>query len=274
MTIHQNIGKLQISYNFVIFGMLYLHNLETIKKKYCFYYLNGINTSQDSLDRFLELNSFHSSIIHGCSFCFEEANNFLTYGETSDNKDLFDYIILSNIYQTQKWFYSLFEPGFEFNLDVLVKVNSAVLNGIEYRIKTTFDHPVRTKILKGSLRKQPLNLINDNRVERETEYSLLKEKIESILTEIHYNNNISLPEIAQFYSDFLKLRPFDMGNGRTLRILVNYLFFKADFPFIYFEESDKDIYQEAMDCSINGSHEKLIDYFLYRIEKSLAILEI
>lgn len=254
--------------------MLYLHNLETIKKKFCFYYLNGINTSQESFDRFLMLNSYHSSIIHGCNFCFDEAKIFLTSGETSGNKDLFDYVILSNIYQTQKWFYSLFEPGFEFTLDIMIRVNSAILNGIEYRLKTVFDHSVRTKILKGSLKKQPLNLINDNRVEREIEYNLLKEKIESILTEIHYNSNISLPDIAQFYSDFLKLCPFDMGNGRTLRILVNYLFFKADFPFIYFEESDKDIYQEAMNCSINGSHEKLIEYFLYRIEKSFAILEI
>jgi len=248
--------------------MLNSQYLERIKKKYYFFYLNGIDTSNKILNDFLVYNSFQSSLIHGCEFNYQEAYNYLTNGYTSTNKELFDYIILSNIYNSQKWFYSLFNNNFDLDIETIINLNNHLLIGIEYRIKEVAGYKIKKKIIKGKLKNgnNPLNYYF-LKEENLSNYNLFN-SLRVMLENIHYSSNISLPDIVDFYVSFLSLSPFDMANGRTLRIIINYLFFKANLPFISFKKEDKDFYINAIKEYNNGNKSLLINLFENYLENN------
>ena len=243
------------------------NNIESIRKKNFFLYLNGLNFSSPFLSNFVLENVYQSSKIYGCEFSFEEVKNFILAGETSSEKDFFDYIVIQNIYNAAIWFYNQFNTNFEVALQTIIKLNSIVLQGIEFRVKEKKNFSVRTKIVKGDLRKEHLDLVKNNTMEREKKYSALKTEMQNMLTKFHYIQKPTLEQITTFFGTFLKIHPFDMGCGRTLRILINYFFMKADYPLISFDYDDKNIFQEAIENFIdNGNIDKLLSYFQKRLE--------
>jgi Fic family protein len=257
--------------NFCLPGMLNLQNLESIKKKYYYFYLNGIDTSNPVFRHFILESAYHSSTIYGCDFTFAETLDFLESGKTAQGKNFFDYLVIQNIYDSEIWFYEKLRPNFRLDLESLIKLNSRVLKGIEYRVKNKGEYTAKIRVTKGDFRKDPLNLINDNREARELNYQTLKKKTRDLIDNIYYSKDITLYQIADFYGKFLQLKPFDMGNGRTLRILINYLFFRAGFPFIIFNATDKTIFEEAILDFENNSNDKLIKYFGNLLEKSIMV---
>jgi Fic family protein len=212
-------------------------------------------------------NVYQSSKIYGCDFSFEDVKNFILTGKTTSEKEFFDYVVIQNIYDAEIWFYNQFDPSFEVSLQTIIELNNKILQGIEFRIKNKQDFMVKTKITKGDIRKEHLDLVKNNTIEREEEYQSLKTKMQNMLTEFHYIQKPTLEQIALFFGTFIKIRPFDMGNGRTLRILINYFFFKFNYPLLSFNYEDKNIFQEAITDFINNEDiTKLLSYFEKRLE--------
>jgi Fic family protein len=220
-----------------------INNIESIRKKIFFLYLNGLDFSSPFLTNFLLENVYQSSKIYGCDFSFEEVKNFTLTGETTSEKEFFDYVVIQNIYNAEIWFYNQFDSSFELSLQTIIELNNKILQGIEFRVKNKHDFMVKTKITKGDIRKEPLDLVKDNTIEIEENYLSLKTKMQNMLTKFHYTQKPNLEQIARFFGTFLKIHPFDMGNGRTLRILINYFFMKSNDPLLSFDYDDKNIFQ-------------------------------
>lgn len=55
-----------------------------------------------------------------------------------------------------------------------------------------------------------------------------------------------IERIARFYLEFLGINPFENGNGRTGRILMNLELMQSGYPPICIETQESDIYQEAV----------------------------
>ena len=251
-----------------------INNIENIRKKNFFLYLNGLNFSSSFLNDFLLENVYQSAKIYGCEFSFEEVKNFILTGNTSTEKDFFDYLVIQNIYNAEIWFYNQFNPSFEVTLETIVELNNKILQGIEFRVKNKQNVSIKTKIIKGDLRKEHLDLVKNNRVEREEKYLALKNEMQNMITELHYIHKLDLEQIVRFFGTFLKIHPFDMGNGRTLRILINYLFLKANYPLLSFNYDDKNIFQEALMNFIDkGDINKLLSYFQKRLEIAILSFE-
>ena len=244
-----------------------INSIENIRKKIFFLYLNGLDFSSSFISNFLLENVYQSSKIYGSDFSLEEVKNFILTGETSTEKDFFDYVVIQNIYDAEIWFYNQLVPSFVITLQTVIELNNKLLQGIEFRIKNKHDIVVKTKIIKGDLRKELLDLVKNNTDEREEKYQSLKTEMQNMLTKFHYTQKPSLEQIVMFFGTFLGIRPFDMGNGRTLRILINYCFMKANYPLISFDYNDKNIFQEAMaDFIDNEDITKLLSYFQKRLE--------
>ena len=243
------------------------NNIENIRKKVFFLYLNGLDFSTPFLSNFLLENVYQSSKIYGCDFSLEEVTEFITTGKTSSEKDFFDYLAIQNIYNAEIWFYYQFTPGFEVILETIIQLNSKILQGIEFRVRGQKNITLKSKVVKGDLRKEHLDLVSNNATERERKYMGLKTQMQNMLIELHYTPKPNLEQITLFFGNFLKLRPFDMGGGRTLRILINYFFWKANYPLLSFNHEDKNIFQEAITDFINNEDiTKLLSYFQKRLE--------
>lgn len=93
---------------------------------------------------------------------------------------------------------------------------------------------------------------------------------------------VSEDRIIEYINDCLKLKtrlievhPFNDGNGRTMRALVNLLFKIAGLPPVYVKRAERKKYIEAMDRAVTEKDYSYIDkFYYYKICDSIIELDI
>ena len=87
---------------------------------------------------------------------------------------------------------------------------------------------------------------------------------------IWYNENKTImpaPQLAaEFHYRFVCIHPFDDGNGRVARLLMNYILLKKQYPPVIIKSEDKENYLTALQKADLGYIVNIIEY----IEKQLV----
>jgi Fic family protein len=76
---------------------------------------------------------------------------------------------------------------------------------------------------------------------------------------------------AKLHHGFLLVHPFDDGNGRVGRLLINYVLLLAGFPPLIIKASDKTNYLASLRLADVGRLEALTDYLARQLEWSLNL---
>jgi Fic family protein len=70
---------------------------------------------------------------------------------------------------------------------------------------------------------------------------------------------------------FVRIHPFDDGNGRVARLLMNYVLIKSGYPPIVVKSSDKTNYLRALNAADAGEDQTLIEYMAEQLVWSLEV---
>lgn len=65
---------------------------------------------------------------------------------------------------------------------------------------------------------------------------------------------------AEFHYKFVCIHPFDDGNGRVSRLLMNYILLKYDYPMVIIKSEDKESYLTALQKADTGDLNSFIEY--------------
>ncbi len=86
--------------------------------------------------------------------------------------------------------------------------------------------------------------------------------IRDLLNWFQENNNILHPVqlAAEFHYKFVCIHPFDDGNGRVSRLLMNYILLKHNYPMVIIKSEDKESYLTALQKADTGNLISLIEY--------------
>ena len=77
---------------------------------------------------------------------------------------------------------------------------------------------------------------------------------------------------AEFHYKFICIHPFDDGNGRLARILMNFILMQNGFPPAIIKTEDKSNYFAALQQADSGIYEPFFDYIAANLVRSLEIM--
>lgn len=76
---------------------------------------------------------------------------------------------------------------------------------------------------------------------------------------------------STFHHDFVLIHPFDDGNGRTARLLMNYILLLFNYPLVVIKTAEKQDYLTALNYADSGKLDYFIDYIGNQLLWSLGI---
>jgi Fic family protein len=77
---------------------------------------------------------------------------------------------------------------------------------------------------------------------------------------------------AEFHYRFIRIHPFDDGNGRTARILINFILMRFDYPPAVIKTEDKANYFADLQQADAGLLEPFVNYVAENVNRSLSLM--
>lgn len=188
-----------------------LNEVEACKLHYNDVFLkNDGLTKNEILKNFIIEFAFNTTSIEGNTINLKEARNLLENNLTPKNKTLRE---IHDVQNTERVFFDILKLDKNIDHDLIIKIHSDLMENIDnrkgYRIRDV-------KVLKANFEATPAPYV----------------KVDMDLLLKWYKNAKLHPLVLAiiFHHKFEKIHPFIDGNGRTGRILMNYILIKNKYP--------------------------------------------
>lgn len=194
--------------------------------------------------------TYHSNAIEGSTLTLGETIFFLNEGLTVEGKPLKDFLDAKNHAEAIELIFEFISNKREISESFLKEINALLLSGVTHSMALDqFGNKVKKVINAGQYKKLPNSVIEPT---GNIHYYISPEQVS---TEMSYlcnwiKNNfnkidpIILSSIAHY--NMVRIHPFDDGNGRGARILMNLILMKKGFPPAIVKNENRRKYLEAL----------------------------
>lgn len=210
--------------------------------------------------------NFHSNNIEGNSLTFGETKSFLLHGITAAGKPLKDHLDIKGHNQALEMLEDIVHDGRDLSENFIREMHQIILHEpYEKTAKTPDGKKVKRHIQVGSYKTQPNHVITET---EETFYFAKPEETPALMNDLMawFNNAISERKLhpielaALLHYKFMRIHPFDDGNGRLSRILMNLSLMKFGFPPVIIKTQKKEEYIRALRQADGGDPSFFVDY--------------
>lgn len=242
--------------------------------------LHPLNKEQEAriMQKFRLDWNYHSNHLEGNSLTFGETKALILHGITAQGKPLKDHFEITGHDEAIKWVDDVLKEKTPLTEHFIRQLHELLLKeSSEKKAITTGGAPTTRIISVGKYKTTP------NHVKTKTGeifYFATPEETPAKMNDLMdwYNqqkqnadaNPILLA--AEFHYKFIRIHPFDDGNGRTARILMNFILMQYHFPPVIIKTEDKENYFLVLQQADAGILEPFIDYIAKNLVRSLEIM--
>ena len=194
--------------------------------------------------------TYHSNAIEGSTLTLGETIFFLNEGLTVEGKPFKDFLDAKNHSEAIELIFDFISNKREISEGFIKEINALLLSGVTHSMALDqFGNKVKKIVNAGQYKKLPNSVIEPT---GNIHYYISPEQVP---TEMNYlfnwiKNNIDKidPIILGAISHYnmVRIHPFDDGNGRGARILMNLIFMKKSFPPAIVKNENRRKYLEAL----------------------------
>jgi Fic family protein len=194
--------------------------------------------------------TYNSNAIEGNTLTYGETAFFLREGLTSEGKPLEDYMEAKNHAEAIDYLLDIIKGDREITERFIKDLHALLLKDI---------HFTYAKGGNGQLIKKPLNagkykilpnhvLTISGKIHKYTDPIHVKDKMEELIKWFKKEKTLSIIERACiFHYKFVAIHPFDDGNGRMARLLMNLILMKAGYPPCVIKNINRRKYLEGLE---------------------------
>lgn len=221
--------------------------------------------------------NYHSNHLEGNSLTYGETKALILFGVTAQGKPLKDTLEITGHNEAINWVLEMIQGDRPLTENFIRELHSLLLQDSYKESKNAKGEIVPRKISAGKYKTTPNHV---ETVTGEIFYFATPEETPAKMFDLinWYNEKANEKEpnpiliAAEFHYKFIRIHPFDDGNGRTARILMNFILMKFGFPPVIIKTEDKANYFAALQFADAGNIESFIKYIAQNLIRSLEIM--
>lgn len=234
---------------------------------------------QEKLDKKFRLEfNYNSNHIEGNTLTYGETELYLIFDKTTGNHDGREYeemrasdVALKMIQEYAAEKERPLTEAFIKSLNELILVRPYWVDAM-----TPSGQSTRRQIIPGGYKKQPNSVRLQNGemfhyTSPEETPIQMGELVEWYRAEIEKNELHPVALAALLHYRFVRIHPFDDGNGRISRLLMNYVLYANDLPPVVVKSADKKNYLFALNQADAGDINAFVEYIARQLVWSLEL---
>jgi len=201
--------------------------------------------------------TYDSNAIEGSSLTREETLFFLREGLTVEGKPLKDFLDARNHAEAIDWLYEVINDNRPVSQGLIKEMNALLLSGVKYTMAINQNcQKVRKPANPGKYKVLPNHVLQiDGTIHFYTDPIHVADEMEILCGWINENTVSRHPLIVATIAHYnmVRIHPFDDGNGRGARLLMNLILLKKSYPVAIIKNENRRKYLTALNQADKGN---------------------
>jgi Fic family protein len=222
--------------------------------------------------------NYHSNRIEGNSLTYGETKALIMFGLTAQGKPLKDHIEIEGHNEAIEWILDIVKGDYPLNESFIREIHTLLLKEA-YTVNaiTAEGLPTKKRVEIGKYKSQPNHVLtNTGEIFRfatpEETPAMMGDLIEWYREKISQEDLNPVLLAAEFHYKFIRIHPFDDGNGRTARILMNFILMRYQFPPVIIKTEEKSQYFSALRQADSGIFKPFLDFIADNLAQSIELM--
>jgi Fic family protein len=222
--------------------------------------------------------NYHSNHLEGNTLTYGETKALILFGLTAQGKPLKDHFEITGHDEAVKWIEDVVKQERPLTENFIRELHTLLLKeSYEKKAISPEGIPTIRRISVGKYKIEP------NHVKTQTGeifYFATPEETPAKMGDLMawYQEEQGKTDVqpvllaAEFHYRFIRIHPFDDGNGRTARLIMNFILMRFSYPPVIIRTGDKENYFNVLRLADAGNLEPFVEYIAQNLIHSLTIM--
>jgi len=222
--------------------------------------------------------NFHSNNIEGNTLTYGETKSLLLHNITAQGKPLRDHLEITGHNDAIEWILSVVKGDRPLSERFIRELHQLILKApYEVDAITPSGKPTKKTVKVGTYKTTPNHVktatgaIMHFATPEETP-AKMQGLIDWYQSKAAQSESNPILLATQFHYKYIRIHPFDDGNGRTARILMNFILMKFGYPPVIIKTEDKQNYFAALQQADAGNITPFVKYIAQNLIDSLELI--